>query len=191
MTDREILDSAYALKDALEAQMFHGQPVVVVEIDDRDMGGARGWEWVKKGIPSGWNSGPKDIENNAVFMARRDQPSNKKESMNREDFIAQISNILDNIQKNLFNRAVSYRKENTFEIDDKKKFYKLYQKAKGYNNGAFVRSHWCGSDECEANIKNELSVTIRCIPYDSPTEEGYCIYCNQPSSRRVLFAKAY
>ncbi len=111
--------------------------------------------------------------------------------MSREDFIDQITDILDNMQDNLFNRAVNRRKENTFEIDDKKEFYKLYKKSKGFNNGAFAMAHWCGSDTCEADIKKDLSVTIRCIPFDSPTEEGHCICCGNTSSRRVLFAKAY
>ena len=188
--NRPVLDSAQSLKDALEEKVFHGQKVRV-EIDDRDIGGARGWDWVKKGVPVRIELGPRDIAQNSVFMARRDNPSNKKESMNREAFISQIIEILDNIQDTLFSRAVSHRKENTFQIDDKKAFYKLYQKSKGYNNGAFVMAHWCGSDACEAMIKEELSVTIRCIPFDSPTEDGNCIYCDNTSSRRVLFAKAY
>ncbi|MFH2093721.1 MAG: proline--tRNA ligase [Pseudomonadota bacterium] len=188
--NRPVLESAQGLKDALEEKLFHGQKVRV-EIDDRDIGGARGWDWVKKGVPVRIEIGPRDIEHNSVFMARRDNPSSRKEAMNREEFIAQIIDILDNIQDNLFNRAISYRKENTFEIDDKKAFYKLFKKAKGYHNGAFIMAHWCGSEECEAKIKQELSVTIRCIPFDSPTEEGHCIYCDNASSRRVLFAKAY
>ncbi len=187
---RAILESASGLKDALEAKLYHGQKIRV-ELDSRDIGGARGWEWVKKGVPVRIELGPRDIEKNCVFMARRDQPSSKKESMNREDFISEIPAILDNIQETLFNRAGLYRKENTFEMDDKKKFYDLYQKASGFNNGAFVMAHWCGSDKCEETIKKDLSVTIRCIPFDSPTQEGKCIYCGAASSRRVLFAKAY
>ncbi len=186
--NREVLDSAHSLKDALEQKQFHERRVEV-EIDSRDIGGARGWDWVKKGIPVRIELGPRDIENNSVFMARRDE--SKKQSMNREDFIDQITDILDNMQDNLFNRAVNRRKENTFEIDEKKEFYKLYKKSKGFNNGAFVMAHWCGSDTCEADIKKDLSVTIRCIPFDSPIEEGHCICCGSTSSRRVLFAKAY
>ena len=187
---RSILESASGLKDALESKLFHGQKLRV-ELDDRDIGGARGWEWVKKGVPVRVELGPRDIEKNCVFMARRDQSSSKKESMNREAFINEIPDILDNIQESIFNRAVRYRKENTFSMDDKKQFYALYQKASGFNNGAFVMAHWCGSDKCEETIKKDLSVTIRCIPFDSPTEEGKCIYCGSASSRRVLFAKAY
>ena len=187
---RTIMESAQGLKDALEEKLFHERKVQV-EIDDRDIGGTRGWDWVKKGVPVRIELGPRDIEKNCVFMARRDEPANQKQSMNREEFIDQITDILENIQENLFNRAVNHQKENTFEIDDKKEFYKLYKKTKGYHNGAFVMAHWCGSGKCEEKIKNDLSVTIRCIPFDSPTEEGRCICCDNASSRRVLFAKAY
>ncbi len=187
---RIIMESIQGLKDVLEEKVFHERKLTV-EIDDRDIGGARGWDWVKKGVPVRIEIGPRDIETNCVFMARRDEPASRKQSINREDFIDQITDILDNIQDNLFNRAVNNQKEHTFEIDDKKKFYKLYKNTKGYNNGAFVMAHWCGSEKCEEKIKQDLSVTIRCIPFDSPTEEGKCISCDGASSRRVLFAKAY
>ncbi|WP_457553974.1 proline--tRNA ligase [Desulfobacula sp.] len=187
---RIIMESAHSLKDELEEKFFHERKVQV-EIDDRDIGGARGWDWVKKGVPVRIELGPRDIEDNSVFMARRDEPSSKKQSKNRKEFIDQITKILDNIQDNLFNRAITHRKENTFEIDDKKAFYKLYKNTGGDKNGAFVMAHWCGSEKCEEKIKKELSVTIRCIPFDSPTEEGRCISCDNASSRRVLFAKAY
>ena len=186
--NREVLESARSLKDALEQKRFFERKVTV-EIDDRDIGGARGWDWVKKGIPVRVELGPRDIENSSVFMARRDAP--KKTSMDRDTFIDGIIGILTDIQETLFNRAVAYRNDHTFEIDDKAEFYALYKKAKGYDNGAFVMAHWCGTDDCEADIKKDLSVTIRCIPFDSPTQEGACICCGNPSSRRVLFAKAY
>jgi prolyl-tRNA synthetase len=184
------MESTQGLKDALEGKQYHGRQVEV-EIDNRDIGGARGWKWIKKGVPVRIELGQRDIEQNSVFMARRDEASTQKQSMNREEFIDRITDILDSIQDNIFNRAKNYRKENTFEIDDKKAFYKLYKKAKGYNNGAFVMAHWCGSEKCEEKIKKDLSVTIRCIPFDSSVEEGNCICCDNPSSRRVLFAKAY
>ena len=186
--NKEILDAAYALKDALNAKIYHGRPVEV-EIDSRDIGGARGWDWVKKGIPVRIELGPRDIANNAVFMARRD--TNKKEGMDRAAFVDNITDILDDIQNTLFQRALAYREENTFSIDGKEEFYSLYKKAKGFDNGAFVMAHWCGSGECEETIKKDISVTIRCIPFDSPEEEGACICCGGASGRRVLFAKAY
>ncbi len=184
----QVMESVNALKQALRAKGFHGRKVEV-EIDNRDIGGARGWDWVKKGIPVRIELGPRDIDNNSVFMARRD--TNEKKSMDRDEFINSITDILDNIQDTLFQRALQFRKENTFSIDSKEEFYALYKKAKGYDNGAFVNSHWCGSRECEEKIKKDLSVTIRCIPFDSPMEEGACICCGSASEKRVLFAKAY
>nr|WP_320016380.1 proline--tRNA ligase [uncultured Desulfobacter sp.] len=183
-----VLESAEALKAALRQQTFYGRPVEV-EIDNRDIGGARGWDWVKKGIPVRVELGLRDIENNSVFMARRD--TGEKKAINRDAFITTIADILDDIQNSLFQRALAFRKANTFSIDEKKQFYDLYKNAKGYNNGAFVLAHWCGSGQCEEKIKQDLSVTIRCIPFDSPDEEGTCIYCGEKSERRVLFAKAY
>ena len=188
--NRTVLENAQNLKNALEDKKFHGKKIIV-ELDTRDTGGARGWEWVKKGIPLRIELGLRDIEQSSVFMARRDEPSNKKQSMDKDQFIDQITNILDSIQNNYFSKAVNYTKKNTFDIDDKDKFYKLYRKAAGFNNGAFVMAHWCGLQECEEKIKKDLSVTIRCIPFDSPVEDGQCIYCGNSSSQRVLFAKAY
>ncbi len=183
-----VMESVFSLKEALRAKEFHGRKVEV-EIDSRDIGGARGWDWVKKGIPVRIELGERDIDNNSVFMARRD--TGKKQSMDRDDFVSDVATLLDNIQETLFQRALTFQRENTFTLDDKKEFYDLYQKAKGYDNGAFVLSHWCGSAACEEQIKKDLSVTIRCIPFDSPQEPGICICCAKASARRVLFAKAY
>jgi prolyl-tRNA synthetase len=183
-----VIESAAALKQALGAVDFHGRRVEV-EIDARDIGGARGWDWVKKGIPVRIELGPRDIESNAVFMARRD--TNEKQAMDRDEFINGIVGLLDDIQDTLFQRALQFRADHTRFIDSKKEFYKLFTKAKGYANGAFVYSHWCGSKACEEKIKKELSVTIRCIPFDSPEEAGACICCGEDSGKRVLFAKAY
>ncbi|MDT8378380.1 MAG: proline--tRNA ligase [Desulfotignum sp.] len=186
----EVLESAGVLKAALNEKMYHGRPLEV-EIDDRDIGGARGWDWVKKGIPVRVELGPRDIAANTVFMARRDKDAGQKESMDREMFIATITDILDQIQQSLFDRALTFQKENTYHVDTWQAFEDIYKHAKGSRNGAFVYAHWCGSGECEERIKKELSVTIRCIPFDSFKESGRCICCDKPSEERVLFAKAY
>ncbi|HKL01341.1 MAG TPA: proline--tRNA ligase [Desulfotignum sp.] len=185
-----VLESANALKAALADKTFYGRPVEV-EIDDRDIGGARGWDWVKKGIPVRLELGPRDIAGNTVFMARRDKDPSHKESMDRDSFIAGITDILDSIQQVLFERALAFQQANTFYIDTRQQFYELYANTAGTHNGAFVFSHWCGSGACEEQIKTDLSVTIRCIPFDSPKESGHCICCDKPSDQRVLFAKAY
>ncbi|MEA1969628.1 MAG: proline--tRNA ligase, partial [Thermodesulfobacteriota bacterium] len=186
---RKIIDYTNGIADALKKRRYHGRKIVV-EIDDRDIGGARGWEWIKKGIPVRAEIGPRDMDNDSVFAARRDKSNKEKQSVKREDFINGIENLLDEIQNNLFNRAQSFRKENTHKIDEKDSFYDFYKSEKG-GSGGFVMAHWCGSDKCETKIKDDLSVTIRCIPFESRVEQGNCICCGSPSSRRVLFSKAY
>jgi prolyl-tRNA synthetase len=176
----------------LKALRYHDRKVRV-ELDDRDMsGGEKGWYWVKKGIPLRVEVGPRDIANNTLFVGRRDQ--DKKFGMNVEEFASKFIEILDNIQESIFKRALAFREENTVKIDDKKAFYKFFT-LKNPNNpkihGGFVHSHWCGNSECEEKIKEHLKVTIRAIPLDAKDEEGLCIYCGEPSHKRVLFSKSY
>ena len=172
----------------------YGNRRLVVEIDDRDIGGARGWEWIKKGIPLRVEIGPRDIANDSVFVARRDKSPKEKTAIGRARFIAQIDYILDDIQHNIFNRALVERNDNMVKVDDHDDFYQFFtpkNQKKPEIHGGFAMSHWCGDDACEAKIKDDLKVTIRCIPFDNDKEDGKCICCGQPSRQRVVFAKAY
>jgi prolyl-tRNA synthetase len=166
-----------------------------VKVDDRDMrGGEKLWEWIKKGVPIRLEIGPRDIESNSVFLGRRDKQPNEKQSMNTDDFVNNLTNMLDNIQDNIFQRALQFREENTINIDNKNEFYNFFTPKNKKNpeiHGGFVNSHWCGSAECEEKIKNDLKVTIRCIPLEAKEEKGKCICCGKDSDKRVLFAKAY
>ncbi|THB81598.1 MAG: proline--tRNA ligase [Desulfobacteraceae bacterium] len=186
----DVLAHVRALKDELGSILYHGRKLVV-EIDDRDTGGARGWDWVKKGIPLRLEIGPKDIANNSVFMGRRDKAPNEKKSMLQTDFASSVTAILDEIQQNYFDRALAFQKEYTFEIDSKDEFYRLYTDHPDLPHGGFALSHWCGSRACEEKIKQDLSVTIRCLPFEHKGDQGRCIYCDADSPQRVVFAKAY
>lgn len=192
--DKEKITSyTEALAKDLRAQSYHGRPLTV-EIDARDIGGARNWDWIKKGIPLRVEIGPRDMEQNAVFMARRDLSHKDKKSLNRDEFVSGITTILDEIQQNLFDRALAYREENTRPVDSKDDFYAYFTPKnadKPEIHGGFAMAHWCGSEDCENTIKTDLSVTIRCIPLSAPQEEGACVCCGKPSSRRVVFAKSY
>lgn len=164
-------------------------------VDDRDMTNSeKSWHWIKKGAPLRIEIGPRDIENNSVFIGRRDKDAKDKQSLSSKDFVAQLISILDEIQSNIFNRALEFRKENTKQIDDKDEFYKFFTPKdieKPEIHGGFANSHWCGSNDCEDAIKSELKVTIRCMPNNAELEDGNCIYCNKPSKKRVIFAKSY
>jgi prolyl-tRNA synthetase len=165
-----------------------------VEIDDREIGGARGWEWIKKGIPLRVEIGPRDIADNSVYVGRRDKGHRERTSIKRDRFVGEITHILDEIQQTLFDRALLFRKTHSIALDDKKEFYKFFTPENPEQpeiHGGFALSHWCGEDHCESKIKEDLSVTIRCIPLSGPSEKGKCICCGGPSSGRVVFAKAY
>jgi prolyl-tRNA synthetase len=190
---QQVMEYTESLKKELEEITYCGRPLVV-ELDDRDIGGARGWEWIKKGIPLRVEIGPRDIAENAVFVGRRDKPHKEKTSMKKEEFTGGIVRILEEMQNTYFSRALSFQKEHTRHIDNKEEFREFFTPENPENpelHGGFALSHWCGSEACENNIKEDLSVTIRCIPFNSEAEKGVCIHCDNSSDRRVVFAKAY
>ena len=175
-------------------QIFYHNRRIEVEVDTRETGGARGWDWIKKGIPLRVEIGPRDIAQDSLFVGRRDQGHREKKSVKREEFIKTINDILDEIQANLFERALAFQKDNTVLIDTKKEFYNFFTPEnidKPEIHGGFALSHWCGSEKCESQIKTDLSVTIRSIPVDAEEEYGKCVCCGKSSDKRVVFAKAY
>ena len=190
---QKVMECTESLSRELKDIKYHNR-MIGVEIDDRDIGGARGWDWIKKGIPLRVEIGPRDIEDNSLFVGRRDRDHKNKESIKRDQFVAEITNILDEIQQVLFDRALSFKKEHTIIIDDKKKFKEYFtpeNQEKPEIHGGFALSFWFGSDACESKIKEDLKVTIRCIPFKSDTDGGNCICCGKNSNHRVVFAKAY
>jgi prolyl-tRNA synthetase len=192
--DREsILAYCNEIAVELRKQRFHERDVEVV-VDARDINaGEKGWSWVKKGIPVRAEVGPRDMANNSVFMARRD--TGKKEGVGKDEFVANIVQTLEDIQQSLLQRALDYRAENTKEIDSYDAFVEFFtpeNKDRPEAHGGFAMSHWCDGDECENKINDELSVTIRTVPFDrSDSGAGECICCGKSSSGRVVFAKSY
>ena len=138
--------------------------------------------------------GPRDMAEDSVFVGRRDRSHRDKTAMKREAFVAQLPAILDDIQRHLFERACRFRDAHTRLVDDRKDFYDWFtpkNQEKPENHGGFAMSHWCGEGACEARIKEDLNVTIRCIPLNAEKETGACICCGKPSDTRVVYAKAY
>jgi prolyl-tRNA synthetase len=155
------------------------------KIDDRDnlRSGFKFAEWELKGVPVRIAIGPRDMENGTVELARRDNLT--KEIVKADGVAETIKNLLEEIQQNIYNKAYDFRENNTVKVDDFETF-----KAR-IEEGGFLLCHWDGTAETEEAIKNETKATIRCIPFDSPEEEGKCIYSGKPSNRRVIFARAY
>ena len=159
---------------------------ISVKYDDRD-NNKPGWKFADyelKGVPVRLAVGPRDIENGTVEIARRDTLA--KEVIPMEIINEHILKLLEDIQINIYNKALNFRKENTFYLDTWADFKDILN-----NKGGFIMAHWDGTSETEEKIKEETKATISCIPFDSPEEEGRCIYSGKPSKKRVLFAISY
>ncbi len=187
-----VLDYCNELKAMLAAQLYDSRPVEVL-IDARDINaGEKGWGWVKKGIPLRVEVGPRDIASRSVFVGRRDR--DKKEGVQREEFVRNVAAILTEIQDGMLARAQDFRQQHTVDIDAYEDFVKFFTPKNEANpeiHGGFARAHWCGSPECEEKA-NELKVSIRCIPFDyTQSGEGECVFCQARSAGRVVFAKSY
>jgi prolyl-tRNA synthetase len=196
-TRARVLEAADKLAAELRSQIFFGRPLEV-EVDRRELGGGlKNWEWIKKGVPLRVELGPRDLESGNVAISRRDQPVKAKEFLATEEFVRQAAGILNSIQNNLLQRALEFRDANTHVVDSKDAFYDFFtpkNSAKPEIHGGFALTHWDGSREVEEQIKNDLKVTIRCIPFDDPAnppEAGTCPFTGKASARRVIWAKAY
>ncbi len=157
-----------------------------VQLDDRDQykPGFKYAEWEMVGIPLRVEIGPRDVENNQVMLVRRD--TREKIQVSAGDLLEKIDEILERMQKDMFARALKFREENTFQIDDYSEFRKVLD-----DKGGFIEAHWCGSAGCEDKIKEDTKATIRNIPFNRKPEKGKCIICGNESDGRVIFARAY
>jgi prolyl-tRNA synthetase len=193
-TRAAVLEAADKLAARLREEIFHGAPLEV-EVDKRDLnGGVKNWEWIKKGVPIRVEIGPRDLEKGTVAVARRDKGPKEKEFLPTEEFASRAPGLLQAIQTNLYERALAYRDAHTRDIDTTEEFYAFFTPKNAGQpeiHGGFARAHWDGTPETEAKIKQDLKVTIRCIPADAPEEEGRCVVSGKPSRRRVLWAKSY
>ncbi len=159
---------------------------ISVKYDDSDHM-RPGWKFAEyelKGVPVRIAIGQKDIENKVVEIARRD--TKEKKSVPSENVGQYISDLLDEIQQNLYNRALEYRESHITKVETWEEFKSVLTE-----KGGFVSAHWDGTSETEDKIKEETKATIRCIPLNNTLEEGICVFSGKPSSQRVLFAMAY
>jgi prolyl-tRNA synthetase len=137
-----------------------------------------------KGVPVRLALGLRDLEQNVVEMARRD--TKEKETVSLDGLDTRIEILLEDIQQNLYQRALQFRNENIRKADTWDEFLDILE-----NKAGFISAHWDGTAETEEKIKDQTKATIRCIPLDATEEAGSCILTGKPSSRRVLFARAY
>jgi prolyl-tRNA synthetase len=176
----EISVKANEIKKALEARD------ISVKFDDRDTY-KPGWKFAEyefKGVPLRLAIGPRDMENGTIEVARRD--TLEKEILQVADIEHKVENLLEQIQENLYRKALNFREDNTYRADTWDEFVDIIE-----NKGGFVYAHWDGTTETELAIKEKTKATVRLIPLDSEKEIGKCIFSGKASEQRVVFAKAY
>ena len=159
---------------------------ISVKIDARDnvRTGFKFAEYELKGVPVRLAMGPRDFAAGTVELMRRD--TLEKETVSQEGVDALIERLLDEIQKNIYRKALAFRDSMITKVDTYDEFKRVLDE-----KGGFLLAHWDGTPETEERIKAETKATIRCIPVDAPQEEGTCIISGKPSHRRVIFARSY
>lgn len=159
---------------------------ISVKYDKRDTHkpGFKFNEYELKGVPVRIAVGQRDMENGTYELARRD--TLEKETVEADGVVAKIEFLLEDIQRNIFEKALNYREEHITEVDGYEEFKRVLDQ-----KGGFISAHWDGTSATEDKIKEETKATIRCIPLDAIEEAGSCMVTGKPSSKRVLFAKAY
>lgn len=156
---------------------------VKFDIDDQTRPGWKFAEYELKGVPVRVAVGMRDLENNTVEVARRDTLS--KDTVSIDGIATYLENLLTDIQENIYKKAFDFRAENTFDVNTWDEFCEKIEE------GGFLMAHWDGTPETEEKIKELTKATIRCLPFDGVQEPGKCVLTGNPSSRRVIFARAY
>jgi len=180
--EKQLADISF-VADKIMADLKKAGISVKYDNDDTKKPGWKFAEYELKGVPIRLAMGPRDIENHTVEIARRDTLT--KETISMENVVNEISQQLKDIQKNLYERALTFRNANMKEINSYKEFKKKIEK------GGFLLCHWDGTSETEEKIKEETKATIRCIPFDLDKTPGKCMVTGKPSAQRVVFARAY
>jgi prolyl-tRNA synthetase len=175
-----IVDAANQLRDRLVAAG------VKVKVDDRDNvnPGHKYAEWEMLGVPLRLELGPKDIEKNSVMTVKR--VGRVKTPVSMDEVETKIPQLLDEIQRELFEAALERRESATREVNDYDEFKRVNDE-----HGGFLLAHWCGDAACETRIQEETKATIRCLAFDQPEEPGACVACGGASPKRAHFAKSY
>lgn len=183
-----VIDACQALANRLREQTYGGEPLRV-HVDDRDLGGGvKKWEWVKKGVPLRVEIGPRDLEERKVCLQRRDQAANEKSFIEKEEFLREVVETLDNVHQSLLQRALDFREENITECSDLETFEKYWEE----ENPGWLVTPWAGSREQEEELSKKHKITIRCLPLDKQAgPEADCILTGSATSSRAIWGRSY
>lgn len=185
----KVLQEAEMLADSIESYptkqaKLERAASVIIDKDDQRSPGWKFNHWEAQGVPIRVEIGPRDIEKEQAVLVRRD--TKKKTIVPIKQAPQMVMELLDDMQKSLFEKAYNFVKKNTTEVNDYEEFKSILD-----NKGGYISAHWDGTHETELAIKEETKATIRCIPFNQELKEGKCIKTGNPSKGRVIFARAY
>jgi len=163
-----------------------GEPLRL-QLDDRPelSPGFKFNDWEMRGVPLRIELGPRDVQKGQAVLVRRDLPRGRNKSVvTLEKLLPEVQSLLDAIQNNLYEQALRFRTEHTSEVG-------AYDELREAVAGGFALAYWCGSEDCEAKIKEETKATIRCIPLEQDGKPGRCVYCDKEASEKAVFARAF
>jgi prolyl-tRNA synthetase len=192
-TKEDLLCYCRKIQEDLKKIFYHGSFLDVILDESDKRGGEKKWGWIKKGIPLRLEIGPRERNSDSLCVARRDQLDKPSLQMKREVFLQEVTKILDEMQKNLFDKAKKFQQEHTRSILSKEELVRFFtpkNEEKPEIHGGYALAHFCQDPQLEEQLKKELNITVRCIPLDEE-EKGRCILTGKMSPRRVIFAKAY
>jgi len=186
-----IIDACQALAETLRTKVTLGGEPVRVHVDTRDLqGGAKKWDWVKKGVPLRVEIGPRDLESRKVCVSRRDQPANEKAFLDRNDFIQEVGDLLQSIQDSLLEKATTLRDSNITTCEDLTSFEQHWNVSDDAQPG-WLLCPWNGSKEEEEALAKKHRISIRCIPQGMQKGASTCILTGANTSQWVLWARSY
>ena len=178
-----IEDYCATLKQRLQTQSWRSP--LQIEVDLRDLrGGEKRWQWIKKGACCIIEVGAKEVEQNTITYSWRDQL--QKTTENTEQFSQNFTNGLHQMQQRLFKRAEAFRDSAMMRIENVESFYSFFK-----GNGGFALAYWSEDADVEAKLKEELKVTVRCLPQKYSEERGNCLFTGKADCPLAIFAKAY
>ncbi len=176
---KEILHYCEALKKELVG--------IRVTIDDRPIrGGEKSWHWIKKGVPLRLEVGQREIERETISLYRRDKGHKEVEAVSKRELSIKVRSFLKEIQEHLYEKALQFQRDNTIDISNKTSLIDFFS-----SNDGFVLAHYCEDKGLEERMKEELNVSVRCIPLGQSGEEGKCIFTGKRAKVRAILAKAY
>ncbi|MCB1107529.1 MAG: proline--tRNA ligase [Chlamydiia bacterium] len=182
----KVLAYCRELKKKLQKIHYCEDPLTV-QLDEREIrSGEKVWSWIKKGVPIRIEVGPRELEENQLSIAKRNKGHKDFEKQSEEELLKTITHQLEEIQRDLYQKAKAFQESHVKEVNTKEEFYDFFK-----NEIGFASCHWSGDPAVEDLVQKDLSVTIRCIPSDGNKEKGLCPFTGKESPQRVLFAKSY